>query len=185
MADHHGQEQRIEGFMKRRQRRSPVITTSTWLCVVVLVVLALASVGSAENETKNRPGLFSHVNNWFSRLRGNRDQNNNNNDDKKTNNDDKKEETSTKQAVPMYAMPGMPPGFMASPYGAPMMAAAGPGGAPPMYGMALPTNQFVNHAVPGAAPGGPRPLPMAFSPMAMGPPMSANPFAFAGAHMMP
>lgn len=168
--------------MKRRQRRPQ--SAATWLRVVVVLValVALAGVASAENETKNRPGLFSQVNNWFSRLRGNRDHGNGN-DDKKANNDDKKEETSTKQSVPMYAMPGMPPGYMPSPYGAPMMAAAGPGGGPPpMFGMALPTNQFVNHA----APGGHRPMPMAFSPMAMGPPhMSANPFAFGGAHMMP
>lgn len=95
----------------------------------------------------------------------------------------------------MYAPPGMTPmapGYSPmGPYG--MMAAA-----PAMYGMApmgMPTNQFAQHAVPGApvrgspmagmmpagfgGPMGPQMSPMQMSPMG---PAS---FPYAGAHMMP
>lgn len=140
---------------------------------------------SKQSNTSNR-GLFSHVNNWFSRLRGNRDNQNSNtsNDEKKT--EDKKEESST-QANQMTAYPGYPP-MAHSPFSP--LGPFGPQMMSPMYGpMGMATHQFAQH-VPAGAPGGPRGPPgmqmagglsMGFNPMS---PMG-NPYGFGGAPMMP
>lgn len=176
------------------------------VCLLHTTDLARADEGNNSNNNNNngngngngnkdgRRGLFSSVNNWFSRLRGNRDGNNgngngNNNDDKK--NEEKKEESTTARNPMMPGMPGFPPGFgmpgMPPGMGFSPMGPFGPGmmsAMPAMYGpMGMATQQFPSH-VPMGAPG-PRPMmPMAFSPMAPPAPMG-NPFAFSGSHMMP
>lgn len=149
------------------------------------------------------------MNNWFSRLRGNRGGNNqdsSNSDDKK---EEKKEESTTRPPGPMmgYGPPGMypiSPGFgpmaMPSPYG-PMMGAgpAGPPGAM-FHPMGMSSHHMMHHHHP------PRPMaphhhshhhqmapasPLSFAPMGaamqMAPmgSMGSNPFAYAGSHVMP
>lgn len=156
---------------------------------------SFADDNNSSGSNKPRNGLFSQVNNWFSRLRGNRDNNNSNSnsnsnsndssEDKK--NDEKKEEASKPNPVPAMYHPGMGPmaGFAPmNPFGSPMM------GSPMAYGpgsMGMPTHQFAHHVPAHGRPmGAPPGMGMSFGGMGMGgmSPMS-NPFAYSGSHMMP
>lgn len=163
-----------------RSHRNQYSSLVVLLFVTLLVAIVVVDQTAADEKPK---GLFSQVNNWFSKLRANRDKDANN-DDKK---EEKKEEATTKSPMGMYG-PGiqMPPGFPPhmGPYGG-MMGASGP----TMYGPMSMSSPF------GMAPGRPHGppmsahphgMPMSYSPMGhmQMSPMS-NPFAFSGSHTMP
>lgn len=187
------------------------LSTQLSLLILLLVVaISLTSVGAADSSSSssssnsgngNKPiGLFSHVNSWFSRLRGNRGNSNSNNSD-----DDKKEEKKEEATTPkpmgpmMYGMYGMPPpppgpfGPLAGPPGFPgaMM------GAPTMFQpIGMHSHHLVHHHPGPRAPPMPHhhhhhphhPMgaPLSYSPLGpvqMAP--IANPFAYSGSHVMP
>ena len=183
-----------------------MITILVWTIMLLLHSNVALADDSKQNSNSHR-GLLSQVNNWFSRLRGNRDHNNNNNnvssnsndnDDKK---DDKKDGSTSVKPHAAHQFPGYPPGYTPAlaptgafspmgPFGPQMM------GMPPMYGppIGMATQQFAQHIpagagpVPGAGGGAVRPgmipasMAMSYNPMASA---MGNPFAFAGSHMMP
>lgn len=172
-------------------------------CITILVLsLAPETVNADEGSNNSKPkgplsgGLFSHVNNWFSRLRGNRDNHNNNvnNDDKK---EEKKEEPTVKPAMGMMYPPGIPmaPGYPPmGPYSAMMGAPPGPMYGPPMgmssipFGPPPPPRPMHPHHHHPHSHHGPPPMAMSFaSPLSAHMHMSpmSNPFAFSGSHAMP
>ena len=156
--------------------------------IVLFAITALIVLASADDDKPNdrhRHGLFSHVNQWFSRLRNRgHGHHHNNNDDKK---EEKKEDSTPKPPTPM--MPGYPAAFPMGP-GAPFMTPYGapPGIMPTMYNpmAAMATQQFAHHV-----PAGPsnRPPMMGGPPTGFGPmnPMMGtmgSPFSFSNSPMM-
>ncbi|KAH7638157.1 hypothetical protein HUG17_9262 [Dermatophagoides farinae] len=110
-------------------------------------------------EPQEKKGLFSQMNNWFAKLRGNKDQNNQQNQQDDQKKDEKKEDVTTiRPPMPMGPAAMYPPmpmyGMAAGPAFGPPFAGMVSGG-PPMFHSpmtAMSTHQFAAHHHPPAPP---------------------------------
>ncbi|XP_027198254.2 uncharacterized protein LOC113792552 [Dermatophagoides pteronyssinus] len=129
---------------------------------IMIVIISMIIIVSAEPQEKK--GLFSQMNNWFAKLRGNKDQNNQQNQDDQKKDDKKEEPTTMRPQIPMGPAAIYPPmfGMAAGPgFGPPIGGPGSPfagmvaGAPPPMFHgpmTAMSTHQFAAHHHPPPPP---------------------------------